>query len=253
METISEERLRELLRDREAKRGFLIALEGPEGSGKTTQRRLFKKWLQTMGHQVVSAKWNSSPLVKPLIKARKGAHSLSPEEYCLLYASDFRYQLEMKILPALWEGKMVIADGYLFTGMARDGARGVPLHWVLNAYEPLFWPDLVFYFHISAEKSDQRLSKTPGFYVSGQDVTGIEDAHESYRKFIGRVNQEYKALAAIFQMVTVDAEQSIYEQHRAVRQLFKQGERRAWADYNIDAMLEWLARYLQSPEVQLGG
>lgn len=80
------QRWRELLRRREATRGLLVAFEGPDGSGKTTQRKLFKTWLKGEGRQVVTTKWNSSPLIKPLVKARKLAHALSPEEFCLLHA-----------------------------------------------------------------------------------------------------------------------------------------------------------------------
>src|SRR5438128_9201291 len=85
-------------------RGLLIAFEGPDGSGKTTQRKLFKNWLKSEGQDVVTTKWNSSALVKPLVKARKLARSLSPEEFCLLHAADFRYRLENEVLPALWRG-----------------------------------------------------------------------------------------------------------------------------------------------------
>ena len=42
----SDKRLREMVLAREAKRGLLIAFEGPDGSGKTTQRKLFKNWLK---------------------------------------------------------------------------------------------------------------------------------------------------------------------------------------------------------------
>jgi len=250
----NEDRLRELIRRQESKRGLLIAFEGADGSGKTTQRKLFKKWLQTSNHEVKSFRWASSPLVKPLIKARKGAHSLSPQEYCLLYAADFRHQLEIKILPALWAGKMVIADGYLFTGLARDGARGTNLNWALNAYSPLFWPDVAVYFAVSAETSRQRVAseKVPKYYDAGMDVTNIDDPYESYRQFMTRLNQEYQALASIFQMTTIDGELSIYEQHRTIRQLFREAGKRPWADWNIDAMVEWLGRQLQTPEAQLG-
>src|SRR5207244_11541001 len=132
------------------RRGFLIAFEGPDGSGKTTQRKLFKTWLQSEGHDVVSTKWNSSELIKPLVKSRKALRVLSPEEFSLLHAADFRHRVESVILPALWAGKTVIADRFLFTGLARDVARGLDLDWVINLYTPLLWPDLVFYFSVSA-------------------------------------------------------------------------------------------------------
>jgi len=246
------ERLRQMLHQQESKRGFLVAFEGPDGSGKTTQRRLFKKWLQTEGHEVQGVRWANSPLVKPLIKARKGARALSPQEHCLLYASDFRHTLECVILPAVWAGKIVLADGYLFTGLARAGARGVALNWILNCYEPLFWPDVAFYFDVTPETSGRRATsrKAPKFYDAGQDVTQIDDPYESYRHYIDRMRQEYRALASIFQMVTLDAELSIYEQHRSIRQIFRQATKREWAEWNMDAMMEWLDRQERQAEVQ---
>ena len=45
-----ERRIRELLQRQEKKRGFLVAFEGPDGAGKTTQRKLFKTWLRSVGH-----------------------------------------------------------------------------------------------------------------------------------------------------------------------------------------------------------
>ncbi len=67
----SAQRLRALLHKQESRRGLLIAFEGPDGAGKTTQRKLFKTWLEGEGHEVATSKWGSSPLLKPLIKARK--------------------------------------------------------------------------------------------------------------------------------------------------------------------------------------
>src|SRR5690349_22291422 len=103
-------RARKHFTDPAGRRGLLVAFEGPDGSGKTTQRKLFKSWLKSEGHDVVTTKWNSSQLVKPLVQARKMARSLSPEEFCLLHAADFRYRLENEVLPAMWEGKTVVAD-----------------------------------------------------------------------------------------------------------------------------------------------
>src|SRR5262249_50278697 len=69
--------------------GLLIAFEGPDGSDKTTQRRLFTSWLRNVHQDVIVTKWNSSPLFKPLIKAGKEARSLDPESYAFLHAADF--------------------------------------------------------------------------------------------------------------------------------------------------------------------
>src|SRR5215467_7946386 len=88
--------------------GLLIAFEGLDGSGKTTQRKLLKTWLESYGQQVVVTKWNSSPLFKGLIKAKKAARLLDPVHYAVLHAADFRHRLETVIRPALRDGKIVL-------------------------------------------------------------------------------------------------------------------------------------------------
>src|SRR5438132_4337853 len=203
-------RLCDQIQNRGKDRGLLIAFEGPDGSGKTTQRKLFKDWLAGEGYTVKTTKWNSSKLIKPIIKARKNMRSINQQEFCLLHAADFRHRLENDIMPALVADKMVVADRFLFTALARDAARGLELDWLLHIYSPLYWPDIVFYFSVSPETSGKRIAatRTPKYYEAGQDVTNISDPFESYRQFIGRVIQEYEALAVILRFITIDAERS---------------------------------------------
>ena len=69
-------------------------------------------------------------------QARPRIRTLSTREYSLLHAVDFRHRIETSILPALWAGKTVLADRYLFTALARDAARGLDLDWLLHACTP---------------------------------------------------------------------------------------------------------------------
>jgi len=199
--------------------GILIAFEGSDGSGKTTQRKLFKSWLKALTQDVVVTKWNSSPIFKPVIKARKAARSLDPETYARLHAADFWHRYRTVIQPSLAAGKVVIADRYMFTGMARDAARGMNRQWCTELYAGARSPDLVFYFKVSPETCALRIaaSREIKYYEAGQDVTGLADAFESYLQFAHRVNCEYEHLQKQFGFVTVDAELPIYEQHRFIR------------------------------------
>jgi dTMP kinase len=227
---------------RDKSRGLLIAFEGPDGSGKTTQRKLLKTWLQSRDQVVVSTRWASSPLVRPLLRVRKKIHALSPLEYSLLHAIDFRHRIETEVLPALWAGKTVLADRYLFTALARDAARGLELDWLMHAYSPLLWPDLVLYFAMPPHVSSRRVAATrqPRFYEAGQDVTGIDDPLTSYQQFIDRVIREYDNLATIFKFVIVNAEDAVYRQHRHVRALVQGATKRPWLEFSAEAIDEWL-------------
>jgi len=247
-------RLCDQIQNRGKDRGRLIAFEGPDGSGKTTQRKLFKEWLVGEGYDVVTTKWNSSKLIKPIIKARKNMRSINQQEFCLLHAADFRHRLENEMMPALVAGKMVVADRFLFTALARDAARGLELDWLLHIYSPLYWPDIVFYFSVSPETSGKRIAatRTPKYYEAGQDVTNINDPFESYRQFISRVIQEYEALATIFNFITIDAEKPIYDQHLLIRNLFQESRERPWPKWNEEAIADWANMMPRNREVVVG-
>jgi len=202
--------------------GLLVAFEGPDGSGKSTQRKLFKKWLRSMNEDVVVTKWSSSLRFKQIIKERKAARTLDPASYASLHAADFWNRYETVVEPALAEGKIVLADRYVFTGIARDTARGINTNWSAQLYAGVRQPDLVFYFDAPVDVCATRISagREIKFYESGQDVTGLPDAFESYLRFTNSVVSEYKRLHKQFGFEIVDAEKSIYEQHEYIRETY---------------------------------
>ena len=204
--------------------GLLIAFEGMDGSGKTTQRKLLRAWLENNGEEVVVSKWNSSALFKDLIKAKKRAHLLNPIHYAVLHAADFRQRLETVIRPSLREGKIVLADRYIFTGITRDVARGIDRNWTINLYSSARQPDLVFYFCAPPDLLAKRITayREIKFYEAGQDVTGLRDSRESYLQFAPKVMQEYAKLHRECGFIMVDARRSICDQHQFIRQTYEE-------------------------------
>src|SRR3989338_7588799 len=100
--------------------GKLFIVEGIDGSGKSTQIALLKKWLESQGLSVFFTEWNSSDLVKETTREGKKKNLLTPTTFSLLHAADFADRLNYQIIPPLKAGMIVLADRYAYTAFARD-------------------------------------------------------------------------------------------------------------------------------------
>ena len=85
-------------------RGGFIAVEGIDGSGKSTQLLLLERWLRTRGYPVHFTEWNSSRLVRRSMSRGKKKNLLTPTTFSLLHAVDFADRLTYQILPPLKAG-----------------------------------------------------------------------------------------------------------------------------------------------------
>ena len=103
--------------------GKLIAAEGLDGSGKSTQIYLIKRWLELEGYKVAFTEWNSSSLVKDATRKGKKRQILTPTTFSLIHSTDFADRYERQILPLLRAGYIVLADRYVYTAFARDAVR----------------------------------------------------------------------------------------------------------------------------------
>src|SRR2546426_4695046 len=84
--------------------GKLIAIEGTDGVGRSTQIQLLREWLEVKGDGVVETGWTRSPLMQPTIELAKSSNTLNKLTFVLLYATDFADRLEKEIIPALKAG-----------------------------------------------------------------------------------------------------------------------------------------------------
>ena len=108
--------------------GFFIAFEGGEGSGKSTQSKLLKKWLEEEGEEVLlSREPGGTEMGKDLrrILLDHSTGDISPRAEALLYAADRAHHVFSKIRPALDRGEVVITDRYFDSSIAYQGAGRV--------------------------------------------------------------------------------------------------------------------------------
>ena len=200
--------------------GRLIAVEGIDGSGKSTQLLLLERWLIAQGYRVHFTEWNSSLLVRRSMKRGKKKDLLTPTTFSLLHAVDFADRLTYQIVPPLKAGMIVLADRYVYTAFARDVARGVHPDWVREVYGFAPRPDLTFYFRVPIEVSLQRLltGRTKlKYHEAGMDVGLATDPVDSYRLFQSRVLDNYDKVTAEFGLRVIDAAADIPSQQKTVR------------------------------------
>ena len=210
--------------------GKLIAVEGLDGSGKSTQIYLVKRWLELSGARVFFTEWNSSRLVKPSTSRGKTEKLLTPTTFSLIHATDFADRYERQILPLLKAGYIVLADRYIFTAFARDVVRGVDPAWVESLYSFATLPDLTMYFRAPLEVALNRiLEGRPQlkFHEAGLDMGWSSDPYESFRIFQGRIYEQYEKLTARFGFTNIDATREIHEQQTEVRKIIQEKIRMA--------------------------
>jgi len=111
--------------------GLLIAFEGGEGSGKTTQARLIAIWLRELGYDVVTTHEPGATKIGMRLRVLllDTAHTgMSPHAEALMYAADRAEHVASVIAPALDRGAIVITDRYVDSSLAYQGAgRNLPV------------------------------------------------------------------------------------------------------------------------------
>jgi dTMP kinase len=191
--------------------GKIIAVEGTDGVGRSTQIHLLREWLEVQGYGVAETGWTRSPLMQPTIDVAKASNTLNKLTFVLLYATDFADRLEKEIIPALKAGFIVLSDRYIFTAMARAGVRGVDRAWIRSLYGFAIAPHLVFYLKIDEKALIRRVLESRGmdYWESGMDLKLGDDIHDSFRAYQRALLKEYASLADEFGFRVLDARRRI--------------------------------------------
>ena len=193
--------------DLEQLAGKLIAVEGADGSGRSTQIAKLVKWLEGSGHATVQVGLKRSTLVsEELVQAQQG-NILSRTTLSLFYATDFADQIENIILPALKAGFIVLSDRYIYTLMARDMVRGMDEAWLKNLYGIALEPDAVFCLNVPPEELVQRTfakNAALDYWESGMDLGLSRDMFDSFLKYQKTMAKTFRHLQTSYGFTIVD-------------------------------------------------
>lgn len=166
--------------------GKLIALEGIDGAGTTTQARLLADWLRAKRRDcLLTAEPSTGTIGAFLREALKGSYALPPPAMALLFAADRLDHLAREIGPAIADGLVVVSDRYLFSSLAYQSV-GNETAWVEAVNSRAREADLTILLDAPVETCLQRVKSRDGWLM---------DLYEK-SEFLSQVRQNYLDLAA---------------------------------------------------------
>ena len=135
---------------------YLIAVEGIDGSGKTTIANFIKEELLKLGIPAVVFKEPTDGKYGKMIREAK--KRFDPEKELELFMLDRKEDVERNILPTIKKGISVVMDRYYYSSVAYQGARGLDPEEILRMNESIApVPDLTIILDVDPEISLKRL------------------------------------------------------------------------------------------------
>lgn len=187
------------IRKKHPEDGIFITIEGPDGSGKSTQIDLLVTFLRSRGHRVAVSREPGGTHVgegiRTLLLATDSASELAAETEFFLFAAGRAQHVREKILPLLSEGYIVLSSRYADASVAYQGyGRGLSLPFIddVNAVATLgLTPDLTLITDIDTTEGLRRAKATQKETPVGE-MDRIENAGDDFHT---RVRNGYLAIA----------------------------------------------------------
>lgn len=146
------------------KGGFLIAIEGIDGAGKTTQVKELKKQLELKGFEVASFKEPTNSKFGNIIRNiamhnNEHLNGRSPEKENEFFIEDRKIDVKKNIKPSLNKGKIVIMDRYFYSNMAYQSVLGLDIDKIKKQNEEIApIPDVFFILDITPQLGISRIT-----------------------------------------------------------------------------------------------
>ncbi len=169
-------------------RGILIVFEGIDGTGKSTQCGLLADVMKAKQIPNISlaeptrGEWGMK--IRRLLS--EGRQGISPQEELSWFVNDRKEDIELNILPALQDNKVVIMDRYYYSTAAYQGALGLDpdrIRLENEQFAPI--PDRVLIFLTSPEMCLERIESSRDQKSAFEKLDYLKNVQEIFKNFKG--------------------------------------------------------------------
>jgi len=188
----------------ELKRGVLIAIEGIDGAGKTTQTKELLEALIKKGFSAVSFKEPTTGKWGKKIRdiALNGRSNVTAEEELNYFIFDREEDVRENIEPALKLNKIVIMDRYYYSNIAYQGVLGIDPKEIHQKNEERFpKPDVVIILDVAPNIGTSRIKR-----FRKEKLNKFEQ-----EKYLARVREIFKEMEQDENVQIIDGTRPIYE------------------------------------------
>ncbi len=174
-------------------KGFLIAFEGIDGTGKSTQIQLLNDFLQQKGCSTVVTReptdGSFGQKIRRLYLDRAGS---TPQEELALFIQDRKEHVRDVLIPHLENGQVVLTDRYYFSTAAYQGAAGLDIEEIFSQNNFAPEPDLVILLTMDPEVSKGRIQEG-----RGEELNDFEQLDQLKRVAINFGSFEHSCISRI--------------------------------------------------------
>lgn len=167
------------------RKGILIAIEGLDGSGKTTISKALVEWMRSRGFNAIYTAEPSTSPIGELIRSEIISSRIRRDSRieALLFAADRLWHVLYEIEPSLNEGRVVVTDRYYFSSIAYQGALNVDIEWIRALNKFAIKPDVAIYIDVVPEEALKR-KKKGGLKILFENIEYLRKVRQIYLKLV---------------------------------------------------------------------
>ncbi len=175
--------------------GLLVAFEGIDNAGKTTQVQHVADWVKSQGRNTLISREMRTGIGQ-CFRAEFETGKLSPRVKALLFAADRYHRLETEIIPALEQGTVVLADRWALSSLVYRSIEGQGAALAEFINKDATPPDITFLIDVDANLANHR----------GQ----IANRHSPYTAdFLGLAQNRYLEMVEQEKLIVIDGSRPV--------------------------------------------